>query len=42
MCLKQNLNAARSCFLPQGEKDELIKQLESIYGLTYWWKELQL
>jgi len=35
MCSQQNLNAARSCFLPQEEKQALITQLESIYGLTY-------
>jgi len=33
--IRANLNAARSCFLPKEEKDELITQLESIYGLTY-------
>jgi len=31
--IRANLNAARSCFLPQDEKDELITQLKSIYGL---------
>jgi len=33
--IRANLNAARSCFLPQEEKQALITQLESIYGLTY-------
>ncbi|KDR18263.1 adenosine deaminase-like isoform X2 [Zootermopsis nevadensis] len=31
--LRANLNAARSCFLPQAEKKELLSQLKSIYGL---------
>jgi len=31
--IRANLNAARSCFLPKEEKDELITQLQDIYGL---------
>jgi hypothetical protein len=33
LCLQQNLNAARSCFLPKAEKQELIAELMKVYGL---------
>lgn len=34
MCSQQNLNAARSCFLPKEEKEQLITDLVEIYGLN--------
>lgn len=34
ICIFQNLNAARSAFLPEAEKDELYKSLLNTYGLN--------
>ena len=33
LCDAQNLNAARSSFLPEDEKKELVRQLYNVYGM---------